>query len=147
MHRRRKSVMSAFQSIVYVSSAIEPFTADALEALLLDAREFNRANDTTGVLLYSDGNFIQCIEGTSDAIEDTYARILESRRHRHIQELMNEPIAERAFEEWTMGCARVNTSELLALSTLRWRLMSKPHSAEVFSPGLELLRMFWSNLR
>jgi len=132
------------RSIVYVSTAVAPLTDGELEALLVDALDFNRKHAITGVLLYNDGSFMQCIEGPEAAIAQTYARIRASKRHKDIDELMNEPVPGRSFQSWDMGLARPTKSELLRLSTARWK--AQAGTARVGLPpssGLELLRFLW----
>ncbi len=48
--------------IVYLSSATNLMTDAEIEALLVSARNSNAAQNITGVLMYLDGNFVQCIE-------------------------------------------------------------------------------------
>ncbi len=52
--------------IVYLSSATNLMTDAEIEALLVSARNSNAAQNITGVLMYLDGNFVQCIEGPED---------------------------------------------------------------------------------
>jgi hypothetical protein len=140
--------MSSLRSVVYVSAAHRPLTVAELESLLKSAREANLRNGITGVLLYDDGNFMQCLEGPEAAVEETYARIRASRQHHGIFELMNERVAQRSFEDWDMGLARANRSELLALSTANWRARTG-ESAGATAPtsGLGLLLGFWQRAR
>jgi hypothetical protein len=58
------------------------------------------------VLLYCDGNFMQYFEGEEDAVVETFARIRASESHYQLNELMNQPILERGFGDWTMGFSR-----------------------------------------
>jgi hypothetical protein len=140
--------LPSLRSIVYVSSAVQPFGTAELEALLVDARDLNLQNGITGVLLYSDGGFMQCFEGTDDAMAGTYRRILDSKRHTQITELLNEPVAQRSFSAWQMGLAHATTSDLLRLSTASWRLVDASQADPAgAAPGLALLKIFWSLAR
>lgn len=132
--------MTTLNSIVYVSTAIKPMTPRKLEALLTTAREFNLRNGITGVLLYEGGHFLQCFEGPEAAVQITYERIKRSRQHSDIKELMNRTVQQRGFEGWEMGLALPTRSELLTLSTARWR--QQAHQAD---NGFELLKLFWRN--
>ena len=140
--------MPNLRSIIYVSTAVSLFTERQLETLLIEARQLNLDSDVTGVLLYSDGNFMQYLEGPPDSLQITYDRILASRRHTNIVELLDRHIETRSFAEWQMGFAQPTRSELLALTTARWRSMSAgPHVPASVSPGLALLRSFWQRTR
>jgi len=137
--------MSALRSVVYVSTATGSLTTESLERLLTEARRFNLASGVTGVLLYADGNFMQCFEGPDDAVHGTYTRILASRLHRNVIELMNAPVDSRSFEGWQMGLAQASRSNLLTLSTGDWQQASKHADANrsTSSMGIELLKAFW----
>ena len=120
------------------------WSAQDLEALLLDARDFNRHNGLTGVLLYSGRNFMQCLEGPPDAVARAYARIRASSRHTDITELMDAPIEQRAFSGWVMGATVATPSEFVAVSTAKWLSRSAlAASPPAVPPGLGRLQVFW----
>lgn len=136
--------MTALRSIVYVSTASRPMDSDELEKLLVEARRLDRQNGITGVLLHSEGNFMQCFEGPEEAVQSTYRRILASSRHKALIELMNDPILHRTFSAWEMGSATPTGSELISLSTAQWHLMNdQPSFSAASPPGLKLLKIFW----
>lgn len=140
--------MPNLRSIVYVSTAVSPFTERQLEALLVAARQLNRDSEVTGVLLYSDGNFMQCLEGPADSLQVTYDRILASRRHTNVLQLFDKRVANRSFPDWQMGFAQPTKSEMLALSTARWQGMSAgPRVSASTAPGMALLQSFWQRNR
>lgn len=141
--------MSSLRSIVYVSSATQGFTTERLEVLLTNARRANLATGVTGVLLHAGGNFMQCLEGPEEAVDATYQRILASRQHHTVIELMNVPIASRSFEGWHMGLAHPSRSTLLALSSAEWQKVAQAPDAPSASAanGLNLLKVFWEDAR
>ena len=140
--------MPPLRSVVYVSTAIHKFSDAELEALLTEARTQNQRSGITGILLYYDGNFMQCFEGPEEAVAATYDRIRTSKRHTDVVVLLDEPVAERHFESWDMGLAHPSASELLKLSTAQWkRQASTPNESALSSPGLWLLQMFWRDAR
>ena len=49
--------------LIYLSSATEMFTKEKLLALLEQSRPNNARLGITGILLYSNGNFMQTLEG------------------------------------------------------------------------------------
>jgi hypothetical protein len=108
----------------------------------------NLEKAVTGVLLYSDGNFMQYFEGSEESVRFTYERIRASRRHKDIIEILNKRIAQRSFPDWQMGFAQPTQSELLALSTARWQSMAgEAPGSSAISPGLALLQNFWKRSR
>lgn len=140
--------MSGLRTIVYVSAASPPMTEPQLEALLIKSRRLNRRNGITGILLYCDGDIMQCIEGPDEPLRETFTRIRASRLHRGIIELVDMPISERSFADWEMGYARPARSELVALSTARWESLNRSASGEsTDAPGFQLLRDFWHRVR
>ena len=136
------------RAIVYVSASVELMQADALEALLLQARALNLESGVTGVLLHADGQFMQYFEGSPAAVQLTYDRIRSSRRHTRIIEMLDTPIAAREFSEWSMGLAQPTLSELTALSTAEW-VVNNSRAIARGKPliGMALLRDFWSRQR
>ena len=89
--------------LVYVSSAVEPFTEAQLQDLLLVSRRNNRQFGITGMLLYKDGNFMQLLEGDEPAVREIFRRIVSDSRHHDLITLLQAPAPERDFAEWTMG--------------------------------------------
>jgi len=90
-------------SLLYVSSASKPFSADELTALLKSSRENNSRLDISGMLLYKDGNFMQLLEGEEAAVSGLYAKIVQDLRHKGPITLLRGPTPERSFAEWSMG--------------------------------------------
>jgi hypothetical protein len=125
-------------AIAYVSAASWSLVDEQVERIVAEARRRNALNGVTGVLLYCDGNFMQYLEGEEDAVVDTFARIRASESHYQINELMNQPILEREFGDWTMGFSRPTPEEFVELAAARWR-----GSAQT-GPGASLLRAFWA---
>lgn len=97
--------------LVYVSSASEPMSRSDLEALLIKARENNAALNVTGMLLYKDGNFMQLLEGSREAIEALHQKIKEDPRHRSVITLLTGETATREFKDWTMGFRDLRTPQ------------------------------------
>ena len=135
-------------AIAYVSSATHLLDSGELEQLLVDAREFNVAQGVTGVLLYVDGCFMQCIEGPMEGVARVYQRIKEASRHRGLIELLNQPVKRRAFPDWHMGCGSNAQSEMINDATESWeRMLSSAREVDESVPGLLLLRAFWKESR
>lgn len=132
--------MDTLHTLVYVSHATAEQTETAVERLLLDARANNARDGITGVLLHRDGSFMQCLEGTEAAVHRTFARIQADPRHDGVIVLLDEPIPERSFPDWTMGHLQPTRSELLSLSTAEWR--ERARDAQRASRGLVALRSF-----
>lgn len=90
-------------SLTYLSSAAPEFTKAELLEILEDSRVRNAAAGVSGILLYRDGNILQVLEGETAAVHATYQRIARDPRHSGIFPVIQEPIAERLFGEWSMA--------------------------------------------
>lgn len=114
-----------------MSTAVVPFSEDDLTDLLAISRENNRASGLTGMLLYADGHFIQTLEGPSDDVHATVARINRDGRHRSVISVLTEEIETRAFPDWSMGFETVSADEASAqLPGFNDYLDGKPMSPE-----------------
>lgn len=96
--------------LVYISAAQKEFTEDELETLLATARKNNQQLDVTGMLLFHQGSFIQALEGPQDNVEMLYKKIGEDDRHSETRVLFRGEVAERAFDNWSMGFYRSRQS-------------------------------------
>ena len=128
-------------AIAYVSAASWNLLEEELERIVSDSRRLNALNGVTGVLLYCDGNFMQYLEGEEDAVVATFERIRANESHYQVNELMNQPILEREFGDWTMGLFRPNPDEFVELASERWKGTAQT------GPGATLLRSFWASAR
>jgi hypothetical protein len=90
-------------SLVYTSSASQPFRETALVQLLTECRRNNAAVDVTGMLLYRGGRFIQVLEGVADTVRELAERIRRDPRHHDMRVLLEERVSQRRFPDWTMG--------------------------------------------
>jgi Sensors of blue-light using FAD len=102
-------------SIVYVSSAIQPFTQEELADLLQSSRKNNVALGVTGMLLYKDGSFMQVLEGEQAAVQQTFNKISRDPRHRGVVVLLKQTLAARDFDDWSMGFRNLNSPEIREL--------------------------------
>lgn len=78
---------------------------EELKAILTESRKNNTANNISGMLLYYEGTFIQLIEGSKEAVEETYYRIGADRRHKNLIKLIVGESEYKNFPDWSMGFA------------------------------------------
>ena len=73
----------------------------------MDILEVSRANNErdgiTGVLLFCNNNVVQCLEGSREAVNKTYARIVQDKRHQNPLLVDYRILSTRLFSEWSMG--------------------------------------------
>jgi Sensors of blue-light using FAD len=98
--------------LIYVSVATRDMGTTQLTDLLQKARQTNETLGLTGMLLYSDRNFFQILEGESAAVNELYEKIIRDERHEQCTLIIREPIARRSFGNWSMGFSHVSPEEL-----------------------------------
>ena len=142
------SGMTCLHTILYVSTASPPMTCAALGALLSVARENNQACGITGLLVYNEGTFMQCVEGPSEPLLQTFGRIQASRLHKNVLEVVNEPIGERTFPRWDMAFIGTGEAAVLSLASDEWvRLCDEQQARPEQSHTFSLLRAFLDKVR
>ena len=98
--------------VLYRSRAT-PAPAEAdLQALLEWSRTYNKDHRITGLLLYSDGRFVQLFEGPEAAVRTLFAHIQLDSRHTQVITLSDGPGPQRWFADWHMAFGRVEAPEL-----------------------------------
>lgn len=97
---------------IYVSAATRPFDRASLHALLDSSRRNNAQLDVTGMLLHIDGSFFQILEGSEVAVTRLYEKIALDSRHDRVVKLIQEPVDQRSFADWSMGLADVTAADL-----------------------------------
>ena len=105
--------------LMYCSRAAAGVDLEELASLLRQSRLSNASAGVTGMLCFSEGLFIQVIEGGRGPVNRLYQRIVSDPRHADVVLLFYEEITERRFSGWTMGqvnMARINTAMLLKYS-------------------------------
>jgi len=86
-----------------MSRAVRPLSDEDLQFLLNQCREDNARHNVTGVLFYSHGNIAQLIEGEPEILQPLFEKIARDGRHSNVVKLVEKPIAERSFSEWSMA--------------------------------------------
>ena len=108
--------MTKLISLIYSSSATNPFSDDELVSLLNQSREKNTSFGVTGLLLYKDGQFMQVLEGEEPAVKKIYSSIDKDPRHFSVVQLRWEIIRERRFPYWSMGFKNLHNIDIRQVS-------------------------------
>lgn len=98
--------------LIYISTAKRLLDENELTEILKVSKKNNELNEITGLLLYSEGTFIQFLEGPTDKLNATYEAIINDERHKNVIKLVEEPAQERCFPDWSMGFKSGNSREL-----------------------------------
>ncbi len=98
--------------LVYVSVRAAECKDTEIEKILESCIRNNAKIDVTGVLLYSDKKFIQCLEGDYAQIISLYDKIKEDKRHKNVILISLGSIKERSFPSWQMGSKKISIEDL-----------------------------------
>lgn len=96
--------------LVYVSVRQPSCTDQEIEKILASCKKNNAGLDITGVLLYSDTQFVQYLEGEYKEISALYDRIKSDPRHKNAVLITSAPIQKRLFPSWQMGSKKLGSS-------------------------------------
>lgn len=119
--------------LLYRSQAVVPLNEAELTALVEQSRAYNDKLHITGLLCYSQGHFVQVLEGSRTDVQALYARIRQDKRHYQVQTLSDYATATRWFADWRMAFVGV---ELPAFYWLLGYLEAKGHN--VMRPQLPI---------
>lgn len=136
--------MADLFALTYLSRATRDLLPEELDAILLQARLFNTAEQITGVLLYGDDRFFQLLEGPQASVRKVFDRISAARAHADIRVLSQGSIAGRFFASWHMGFTHSPVSAMQDLSQFAWEdAMPYARDEAEKSSGLGLLLHYW----
>ncbi len=128
-------------AFVYVSTISGRMKAADMEGFLVGARQRNKFNDITGLLLYCNGCFMQYLEGPKEALHTTMKFVSADKRHHGFVELFNSAVDAREFEGWAMACSEAAEGVFQDLRQAAWLI--GPNNEEPLGRGM--LRAFWHN--
>lgn len=127
--------------LIYISTAKHLLDEDELIAIYNVSRNNNKVHGVTGVLLYSEGTFIQLLEGEADAVKHLFESIAKDERHKNIIKLAHDVADHRAFPEWTMGFKTLKHTEMKELEG--YFNPSEFHFNESSNhPGMDIIKTF-----
>ena len=119
--------LSVYQ-VLYHSRARAAPTEAQLQELLAQSGAYNARHQITGLLLYSDGRFVQALEGAEADVRALYARIQRDPRHEQVVTVSAGPGPQRRFPDWSMGFGQVAGAEVdQALEALQSERPSAGH--------------------
>lgn len=107
--------------IAYCSrSTIAPDAfAQELEAIVQTAQQENPKFNTTGVLFFHEGMFLQVLEGEAQHLRQLMENIGKDTRHSEVEVLIDEPISQRSFGAWNMDSFELDASTRIDHATLK----------------------------
>jgi len=87
-------------AISYVSSVNPNLTEDDIQEVLKYTRNWNNNNGITGILLYSDGNFFQVLEGEKEVLKSLLAKIMKDNRHHNVMVIFEKEVSQTKFDNY-----------------------------------------------
>lgn len=87
------------------------FQPETLKEMLVNFWTNNEANGITGMMLFSDGSFLQVLEGEDDQVDALVKKIKKDSRHHSLVQIAEESISERSFGKWSMSFKALSPEE------------------------------------
>ncbi|MDP3021870.1 MAG: BLUF domain-containing protein [Sulfuricurvum sp.] len=105
--------------LIYQSLASDDFNSKFVIEMLEKAVLDNKEKSITGILVYDGVQFLQCLEGEHDAIDELLIKIETDSRHHSVNIIGTEEDEKRLFSAWEMGYINYNekTKEIIRSST------------------------------
>ncbi len=95
--------MQPLYRLVYLSIPRSGIAEQDILAILKSARAFNSKAHITGFLTFHERCFLQVLEGSREALSETFVRICKDTRHHGVVLMGYDPIDFRSFPAWNMG--------------------------------------------
>lgn len=105
----------------FMTSVSDAMTPDHLHQFWVNTGAFHTQIGVTGVTLHHEGVFLHYVEGHQPGVEAARHRIESAVDHHQFIELLSEPVSQRLFTGWTMGCADFPSSATLETAHQFWR--------------------------
>jgi hypothetical protein len=137
-------------SLVYTSSATQPFSVAQLSELLELSRHNNSTRDVTGMLVYNGGNFMQLLEGEEHTVRSLFEKIARDPRHTGSMILLTTQELERSFPDWSMAFRDMNDPAVKTLPGFNTFLSSPQTGRNPFTDATraqKLLMYFKQSMR
>ena len=96
-------------AISYVSTVDRELNEKEIIEVLDWSKNWNNNHNITGLLLYSEGNFFQVIEGEEEDIKSLFERIKQDSRHHNIIKIFEREIHKEAFDGYISDFVSENT--------------------------------------
>ncbi|TPN83013.1 BLUF domain-containing protein [Aquimarina algicola] len=86
--------------VSYVSTISKSISDSDIEELMKYVKLQNNDKKITGILIYSEGNFFQVLEGQEEDIKTLFDKIKKDSRHYNIIKMLDKPVKGISFSEY-----------------------------------------------
>ena len=131
--------------LLYVSEAVTPLCLNDLLLIQEHAIRKNARQNITGILLHSEGQLVQFLEGEFTAVNELYQVIERDRRHTQVKMLYHRPSLGRLFASWHMAMLDLDLHTEAERQNLQDMVqLACDHDGDRYDPpaDLEVLRQF-----
>lgn len=87
-------------ALCYVSTAAQSLSTSEIENLLESSSNKNNFENITGILLFSNGNFFQVIEGDKAPVQALFEKIQQDKRHYDLITIFKREIESQKFDTY-----------------------------------------------
>ena len=134
--------------MAYLSFATRNLKANCdeeIQKILETARTHNAERNITGQLVYRSGIFLQLLEGEKTEVTSLLGRILlDSGRHENIKILLNQPMKDQIFPDWSMAYKNLDNAALDIVNCIvPWqKLVTFPAQGKETTSSADILKVF-----
>lgn len=98
--------------LIYSSDRSPDCSQAEIDQILIDCQHNNKALGITGVLLITEDQFLQYMEGSEESVTQLLNKIKLDSRHKSLKILSEGTLPERVFPTWQMGSRRIDKKDL-----------------------------------
>ncbi|MCU7555230.1 BLUF domain-containing protein [Alteromonas sp. ASW11-19] len=128
--------------LLYTSTARGEISPAVVDDILAISRRNNILHGVTGLLLYTQGAFLQVLEGAAEDVERTLGKIKKDPRHSHLQVLLKHAVSSRDFSNWAMAYRMLDESVQGGSSDFLAPYSSQDEMSIPEGPAKQLMRRF-----
>lgn len=94
--------------LIYISYANSVMSDEEIQGILEKSKINNASKNITGMLMYSERYFFQCLEGERRVVNQTYLKISADPRHARCVLIDFSQVDSRLFPSWEMNFVAFN---------------------------------------
>jgi hypothetical protein len=128
--------------LIYISTAIKLMNQQELCEILTVSRKNNIQNDITGILLYSEGIFLQALEGSKSSVNEVYSKIEKDKRHKNLIILITGESDNRMFPNWSMAFIPIEPTKMAEIEGYINPLKKQLFKGKATTSAMSILKTF-----